>query len=192
MIIQSGDSSLKKKKPSWLKEKSSRVNLCPSHPPTPSVCSNIFNCVTEICPRARNQQRSCSSERVYGPGKLTGYKSNFFSILSFWLQKTVLPCRGIPPAAGSLLPCSSLHVLRFAFWWWNFFPFFALWSWWGFPLIYTGFDLRLLCFLMLKKYNMLYSSCNNPCRQWNIWCWSKNERCIFVPKVLRILRKNAG
>lgn len=117
----------------------------------------LFNCVIEFCLRAWNQQRSCSPGRVYSLGKRRGHKSIFF-LSFFWLQKTALPCRGIPPAAGSLLPRSSLHVLRFAFWWWNFSPFFTPCSRWGFPLICIehGFDVKLLCFLIWKKPPTIY------------------------------------
>lgn len=67
------------------------------------MCSTVSNCVTEFCPRAWNQQRSCSSGRVYSPGKLRGHKSTFLR-LSFWLQKTALICWGIPPAAALFSP----------------------------------------------------------------------------------------
>lgn len=71
--------------------------------------------------------------RVYGQSKLRGHTSMFFHSF-FGCKRAALPRRGILSCCRLSSPLLSPHVLRSAFWWWTFSPFFTPCSRWGFPL----------------------------------------------------------
>lgn len=161
------------------------MNFCPTHPPTPAVCSAFLkNCVIEFCPR------SCSCGRVYSP---RGHKS-IFPILPFGCrsqrdspQLPALLCSALLLAARPPLRLLVMKLL----------PIFHTLLPVGFFPWYTpndGFDVKSLCFLVFKKtttnkYGVVFSQRVTRTGTWNTlvpWCKRIARPCA---KRLRLICK---
>lgn len=189
MIIQSGGSSLEKKTPSWLKKILTREFLSQSSSHAVRVFY-LFNCATEFCPIAWNQQKSCSSRRVYSPGKLIGYIHIFpFFFLtvkdSITMQRDSPCCRLSSPLL--LAACSPLCLLVM-----KLLPIFHTMILVGFPLdirrlwsevgVLSNDWEKILCSIL---HAMRHAGCG-------ISDAEVKTNGAFAAKLLRIICKNAG
>lgn len=132
------------------------MKFCPTHPPTPTVCSTFvffwfsfaLNCALGFSCR---EAAALDVFTTRGSGE--GHKSIFAFLAS---EGAALPCRGIPPAAGSplpLLPAACPPLCPFADETSSRFSHPAPGGGGVSPLIYLeqGFDLRLLYFVKKKR-----------------------------------------
>lgn len=115
------------------------MNFCPTHPPTPSVCSTFLIVSLNFVPEPKSS-RETALDVFTARGSWEDINLFFFLSLSFGCKRQHYHAEGFPllPALFSPAP-RCLHVLRSAFWWWNLFPFFTPCSCWVFfPPWYTS------------------------------------------------------